>query len=203
MKKFTTVVLLALLWMNSHAQQNHSYNSQAPLSPVNSKTPGLTDLVEKDDDFSGNILYYDSRTSIHSLKGSGIFATILKTNGEYKLYFTAYHSLARPYGSIDAPQTTPIQVSVILIKTSDTLFTFRQRGLISGNGTGLTEIRITGDSLNKNNFAYKLLSKIIATGYCKMRFESIPGIDDYVLSDREVSEIKAVVKAWLTVNHIE
>ena len=197
MKKFTTVVLLALLCLSSHAQGNHS------ITPVNSTTPGLTDLVEKTDDFSGNILYYDSRTSIHSLKGSGIFATILKTNGEYKLCFTAYHSLARPIGSIDAPQTTPIQVSGILIKTSDTLFTFRQPGLISGNGTGLTEIKITGTSMDKDNFAYKLLSRIIATGYCKIRFESIPGIDDYILSNREVSEIKNVVKDWLAVNKIQ
>ena len=36
-----------------------------------------------------------------------------------------------------------------------------------------------------------------------MRFESIPDIDDYVLSDKEVSEIKAVVNAWLAVNPIE
>jgi hypothetical protein len=195
MKKFTTVVLLALLSMSSHAQGDHS------ITPVNSTTPGLTDLVEKADDMTGNILYSDPRTNLHNLRGSGMFATILKTGGDYRLFLTVYHSLNNQIG--EATSFTPIQVTGIIIKTTDTLFTFNNAKLIQGNGSALTEMRIVGQNADKDNFVYKILSRVIANDYCKLRFESVPGIPDYELSNREIKEIRAVVKDWLAVNKIQ
>ena len=83
------------------------------------------------------------------------------------------------------------------------MFTFENPALIKGNGSALPHITIEGSTIDKGNFAYKVLSRIVKRDYAKLRFESSPAIDDYILSEREISEIKTVVNAWVAVNHIE
>jgi hypothetical protein len=208
MKKLLSVVLV-LLSVCSHAQVSHAYNPNPPgtlyAGENLSKTPGLTTLTEKDDDMTGKVLYFDPRCSIHHLKGSGIYATIIKDNGWYSLRLTAYHVArgAVMINGIYIPGETPEDVTGILIKVKDTLFNFENTALIQGSGTAFSHMTISGDSRTKDNFAYKVLSRILDGDYAKVRFESSPTIEDYELSDREISEIKNVVNAWLAVNNIE
>lgn len=190
-------VAFMLLCMHVYAQHGVTYQDQ---QPPKATTPGLKNLIEEKDDMTGITMYYDPRTSIHSLKGSGIFAIIVKRTNDYVLKMFAYHVLQLQFGQTIP---TPINATGVLIKTSDTLYAFENSNLIEGNGSNMTDIKIIGSTTDKNNFVYKLFSRIIRTGYCKLRFESTPQVDDYILSDREVSEIKNVVEAWLAVNHID
>lgn len=205
-KSFLTVAWL-LLCISTYAQ--HTTNAYNPY-PVGSgekisTTPGLVGLVQKDDDMTGKVLYYDSRTSIHNLRGNGIYATIIKYNGRYNLNFVAYHAVAGAVviNGFGSSGEKPEDVTGVLIKTTDTLFTFENPTSIMGNGSALPHISVEGITMDKNNFAYKVLSRIIKGNYAKLRFEASPGINDYVLTDREISEIKNVVNAWLAVNNIQ
>lgn len=188
---------LMLLCLHSYAQVSHAYNPTLQGVDPMSQKAGLTNLEEDKDDMTGITMYHDPRMSPHNLRGSGIFAIIVKRkDNNYVLKLVAYHVMQ--YG-----QTAPLNATGVLIKTTDTLFAFENPDLIHGNGGNMVDISIIGSTTDKNNFVYKIFSRIIATGFCKLRFESTSQIDDYILSAREVSEIKNVVDGWLSVNKIE
>jgi hypothetical protein len=203
MKNIITVGML-LLCFSCYAQHaNNAYGANQPQFAT-SKTPGLTDLIEKPDSITQKVFYYDPRTSVDNIHGNGIFASILKSKGDYILRFIAYHVAPGPImvNGLGGNVATPVDVTGIFIKTSDSMFAFEDPLLIQSNGSSFPHIVIKSRTMDKNNTAYQVLSSIVKTGYCKLHFESLPAIDDHILSSREISEIETVLKDWLAVNKI-
>src|ERR1700710_424479 len=93
MKKFL-IAALSMLSMYSYAQVSHAYNpNPIPSGDQQSKTPGLTDLVEKKDDVTGATIYYNSGNHIDKLRGEGMYAIIYKKDSIYDLKMIVYHNV--------------------------------------------------------------------------------------------------------------
>lgn len=197
------LLIAAFMLLSGYSYAQHLSNAYgAPEShqnlPITSKTPGLTDLMEQKDSITGSVFYFDPRTAVDNIHGDGIFATIFKRSGQYALRFIAYHVAPGPVmvNGFGGNVATPVDITGVFIKTSDSLFSFEDPLQIQCNGSNFPHVIVNGDE------AYNVLTDIVKCGYAKLHFESLPQLEDDILSNREISEIAMVVKDWKALNKI-